>query len=168
MSTDVLCSLGFASGSIREDAWAIRYFAFCGMEMAVAQSFAKNFGLYGERVGTLHILVSSEELCPNVLSQLCYYQRGEVSTPPAFGAKIVSKILRTPHLREEYFGNLAFMANRIKQMRRRLYEELCRLNTPGNWELIIEQVRSTNTHQRADIRLGCSLILGSRGHRSWN
>lgn len=25
------------------------------MEMAVAQSFSKNFGLYGERVGALHI-----------------------------------------------------------------------------------------------------------------
>lgn len=49
-------SQGFASGNFDDDAWAIRHFASRpSMEMAVAQSFSKNFGLYGERVGALHI-----------------------------------------------------------------------------------------------------------------
>lgn len=37
---------GFASGDPDADSWAIRYFVEQGLEMLVAQSFAKNFGLY--------------------------------------------------------------------------------------------------------------------------
>lgn len=38
---------GFASGDLEKDAWPIRYFASEGFQMFVAQSFAKNMGLYG-------------------------------------------------------------------------------------------------------------------------
>lgn len=38
---------GFASGDLEEDAWPIRYFASQGLELLVAESFAKNMGLYG-------------------------------------------------------------------------------------------------------------------------
>uniref|UniRef100_A0A094ZDU3 aspartate transaminase n=1 Tax=Schistosoma haematobium TaxID=6185 RepID=A0A094ZDU3_SCHHA len=37
---------GFASGNLDNDAWAVRLFASMGMEMFIAQSFSKNFGLY--------------------------------------------------------------------------------------------------------------------------
>lgn len=41
--------LGFNSGSIDDDAYAIRYFINdLGMEASVSMSFAKNMGLYGE------------------------------------------------------------------------------------------------------------------------
>ncbi|KAL9631247.1 MAG: hypothetical protein Q9204_004317, partial [Flavoplaca sp. TL-2023a] len=40
---------GFASGDLENDAWAVRYFVEQGFELCIAQSFAKNFGLYGER-----------------------------------------------------------------------------------------------------------------------
>lgn len=39
---------GFASGDPDLDAWAIRYFVSEGVEMVIAQSFAKNFGLYSK------------------------------------------------------------------------------------------------------------------------
>lgn len=38
---------GFASGDLAQDAMAVRYFASEGFEFLIAQSFAKNFGLYG-------------------------------------------------------------------------------------------------------------------------
>lgn len=44
---------GFASGDLDRDGASIRLFADSGVEMALAQSFAKNMGLYGERVGAL-------------------------------------------------------------------------------------------------------------------
>jgi aspartate aminotransferase len=47
---------GFASGDVEKDAWAVRYFAEQGFQMFVAHSFSKNMGLYGERVGALHIV----------------------------------------------------------------------------------------------------------------
>lgn len=37
---------GFASGDPDADVWAVRYFIEQGLEMIIAQSFAKNFGLY--------------------------------------------------------------------------------------------------------------------------
>ena len=49
---------------------AVRSFAANGMEMLVACSFSKNFGLYGERVGAVHAVVSEPALCENVASQL--------------------------------------------------------------------------------------------------
>lgn len=40
--------LGFKSGSVNDDAWAIRYFVEdLGLEAAIALSFAKSMGLYG-------------------------------------------------------------------------------------------------------------------------
>ena len=46
---------GFGAG-LNEDAYAIRCFAQEGQEMLIASSFAKNLGLYGERVGLLAVL----------------------------------------------------------------------------------------------------------------
>jgi len=39
---------GFSSGDLDKDAWSIRYFIEQGFELVAAQSFSKNFGLYGE------------------------------------------------------------------------------------------------------------------------
>ncbi len=51
--------LGFRSGSIEEDAFAIRHFVnHLGLEAAVAMSFAKNMGLYGKSFEYVFVLVS--------------------------------------------------------------------------------------------------------------
>ena len=39
---------GFASGDLKQDAWACRYFAEQNFDFFCAQSFSKNFGLYSE------------------------------------------------------------------------------------------------------------------------
>lgn len=62
---------GFASGDPEKDAWAIRRFVADGHNIALAQSFAKNFGLYGERIGALSIVCSdAEEVIP--FHSICY------------------------------------------------------------------------------------------------
>lgn len=38
--------------------------------MIAAQSFAKNTGLYGERIGALHVVASSKDTKEKVLSQI--------------------------------------------------------------------------------------------------
>jgi aspartate/tyrosine/aromatic aminotransferase len=38
--------------------------------MVVAQSFAKNMGLYGERIGGLHVVCHNAKSAEKVLSQL--------------------------------------------------------------------------------------------------
>ena len=47
---------GLATRDLDKDVWLIRHFAEEGFELFVAQSLAKNFGLYGERIGALHIV----------------------------------------------------------------------------------------------------------------
>jgi len=107
--------------------------------MCIAQSFSKNFGLYAERVGVLHVVISSESVRRQVSSQLAYLQRAEVSTPPAFGERIVARVLSSREMMEEWRGDLKVMCGRVKLMRRVLYDELCRLKTPGDWIHIVNQ-----------------------------
>lgn len=52
---------GFATGDLDKDAWPIRYFIDQGFQMLLAQSFAKNMGLYGERVGAFHIVAHNKD-----------------------------------------------------------------------------------------------------------
>ena len=47
---------GFASGDLDKDAYALRKFANDGTNLILAQSYAKNFGLYGQRIGCLSVL----------------------------------------------------------------------------------------------------------------
>ena len=49
---------------------ALRMFAETGQEMLVAQSYAKNMGLYGERVGALSVVLSDSKYAKQVESQL--------------------------------------------------------------------------------------------------
>lgn len=76
---------GFASGDLSNDAWPIRAFAARGMEICVAQSFSKNLGLYGQRVGAFHLVCRNADAAMRARSQIVELQRGEISTPPAYG-----------------------------------------------------------------------------------
>lgn len=131
---------GFASGDVDKDAWAIRYFVEQGHEVFVAQSFSKNFGLYSERTGCLTFVGADANASQHVHSQLLRLTRASISNPPAYGARIVGLILSTPALYEEWLSNVKMMANRIINMRKELCHELESLQTPGNWNHIIEQI----------------------------
>jgi aspartate aminotransferase len=135
---------GFASGSVEEDAWAVRYFfdQKPDMEMCVAQSFSKNFGLYGQRVGAFHYVTnrSSTAIRDIVVNNLCHLIRGEFSMGPRVGCSIVKKVLNSEELTADWHSDLQVMSSRIKSMRQALYNELVRLQTPGTWEHIIQQV----------------------------
>merc|ERR1719158_1858551 len=53
---------GYASGDLEKDGLAMRMFEAAGLEYFVAQSFAKNFGLYGERIGYIHARCHTDSL----------------------------------------------------------------------------------------------------------
>lgn len=106
----------------------------------IAQSFAKNFGLYGERAGCLHIVSNTADLTSRILSQLTILQRVEISTPPAFGARIVSLILNDETLFHEWKQDLETMAKRIIDMRSELRQHLENIEAPGAWTHITSQV----------------------------
>lgn len=135
---------GFASGDLNRDAWSIRYFASQGFEMVVAQSYAKNFGLYGERAGCFHFITSpgsdAVDTVSRVDSQLKILQRSEISNPPAYGARIVSLVLNDASLFAEWEENLRTMSGRIIEMRKALRSKLEAAGTPGTWNHITDQI----------------------------
>ncbi|CAM0139691.1 Aspartate aminotransferase, cytoplasmic [Umbelopsis sp. WA50703] len=131
---------GFASGSLDQDAWAVRYFVQRGFEMFICQSFAKNFGLYGERTGNLTVVTRTAQQAQHVLSQLEILQRSEISNPPAYGSRIVDLVLNDKALYTEWTENLKTMSGRIIEMRQRLFEKLQQLETPGTWNHIVDQI----------------------------
>ncbi|KAJ6007356.1 pyridoxal phosphate-dependent transferase [Penicillium herquei] len=135
---------GFASGNLEQDAWSIRHFFECEpkLEFCVAQSFSKNFGLYGQRVGALHVVTStvSHQTSQNLLGTLCHLVRGEYSMAPRGGSEIVQTVLGDKGLKNKWFDDLMTMSERIRQMRLALYDELIRLDTPGEWDHILKQI----------------------------
>lgn len=132
---------GFASGNPESDAWPVRYFVDQSFDaILVAQSYAKNFGLYGERAGCLHVVTSSATVSSNVFSQLRILQRVTISTPPAFGSRVVSTILSDEQLLKQWLQDLQTMAGRITDMRRALRTHLEELQTPGQWDHLTSQI----------------------------
>lgn len=131
---------GFATSNLENDSWSVRYFADQGLELFCAQSFAKNFGLYNERIGNLTCILKSRELVPAVKSQFTLLVRGMYSNPPAFGARIVSTILNNPQYFAEWQNCIEIMSSRIIKVREGLRSRLERLNTPGSWKHITDQI----------------------------
>ena len=56
------------------------------------QSFSKNAGLYAERVGALHVVCPTSDSAFRVCSKLSSIIRTQMSTTPAHGARLVSKV----------------------------------------------------------------------------
>ncbi|KAM0312039.1 hypothetical protein ACHAPQ_012296, partial [Fusarium lateritium] len=114
--------LGFNSGSYDRDAFPIRHIINeLELEAAICISFAANMGLYGQRVGCLLLHTSTPEAATSSTSVLERLQHGEISSPPAYGAKIVENVLSNPVFTEIWHEDMANMSNRISSMRNALY-----------------------------------------------
>lgn len=90
MGREVLCGARFTSAYLSGTYDAV--IRMCQKGSLDVQSFAKNAGLYSERVGALHVVPPNKDAADRVKSQLSVLQRSEISNPPAHGARLV----RTP------------------------------------------------------------------------
>ncbi|KAF3481307.1 aspartate aminotransferase [Arthroderma uncinatum] len=131
---------GFASGDINKDAYALRYFVEQGMSLLLCQSFAKNMGLYGERVGAFSVACESVEEKKRVDSQIKILVRPLYSNPPVHGARIASTIMNDPELNKQWLGELKSMADRIIEMRALLKDNLEKLGSKHDWSHITSQI----------------------------
>ncbi|KAK8791836.1 hypothetical protein WA158_005213 [Blastocystis sp. Blastoise] len=131
---------GFASGNMEGDAWAIRYFVSQGHHICLAQSFAKNFGLYGERCGAASIVCASAEEKKKVTSQMKIVARTLWSNPPLYGARIVQTVLGDPELKAQWYKECGEMASRIISMRTLLVENLKKNGSKKDWSHITSQI----------------------------
>ncbi|EMR69631.1 putative aspartate aminotransferase protein [Eutypa lata UCREL1] len=131
---------GFASGDTDKDAFAVRHFVKEGHNVSLCQSFAKNMGLYGERVGAFSIVTASPEEKKRIDSQVKILVRPLYSNPPIHGARIASAILNDPALYKQWLGEVKEMADRIITMRALLKENLEKLGSKHDWSHITSQI----------------------------
>ncbi len=114
---------GFGDG-IAEDGAAVRTLLSRGLPLLVSTSFSKSFSLYGERVGALSVVGGSRDEAARLLSQLKIVIRTNYSNPPSFGAQLVTTVLTTPTLRQQWEDELGRMRQRIRAMRQTLVQRL--------------------------------------------
>jgi aromatic-amino-acid transaminase len=114
---------GFGTG-LDADAFAVRELARRGVPAFIANSFSKNFSLYGERCGGLHVICDDAAEADRVLGQLTSAVRANYSNPPTHGAKIVTHVLNTPELKASWEQELASMCQRIARMRQAIHDGL--------------------------------------------
>ena len=114
---------GFAKDTT-DDVWPVRYFAGRGHELFVAHSFSKFFGLYGERVGALHVLLRDEDAARRGITILKRLIRTDISNPPLHGATLAAMVMEDGLLREKLESELARMRQRIEKMRSKLLKGL--------------------------------------------
>jgi aspartate aminotransferase len=116
---------GLGTG-VAEDAFGIRLFCAELPEVAVAVSCSKNFGLYRERTGCLHVISESPTAGDAILTHLVRIARSIYSMPPDHGAAIVHEILGDPTRREQWIEEVGAMRKRITGLRHELVKHLAR------------------------------------------
>lgn len=129
---------GFGGG-MEEDAYAIRSIAAAGLPALVSNSFSKIFSLYGERVGGLSIVCDDAEEAARVLGQLKATVRRNYSSPPNFGAQVVSCVLNNPELKASWLAEVEAMRLRIIEMRQVLVDALTQAVPGKNFDFLLKQ-----------------------------
>ncbi|MBA3602695.1 MAG: aspartate/tyrosine/aromatic aminotransferase [Parachlamydiaceae bacterium] len=109
---------------LEKDAAPIRLFHSEGHNMAVAYSFSKNLGLYGERVGLLALSEPDKNIRNCISSHIKRLIRSNYSTPPLHGSRLAATVLTSPNLRKVWIDELDAMRTRISSMRKALMDGL--------------------------------------------
>jgi aspartate aminotransferase len=131
---------GYASGDLDTDTYSVRKFADTGMNMCLSQSFSKNFGLYGQRIGLFSLVTGSVQEATAAESHIKFIARAQYSNPPKYGAQLVDIVLSNPDLTTEWHRELKVMANRINDMRHALFENIIKSGSKLNWDHIVKQI----------------------------
>jgi aspartate/tyrosine/aromatic aminotransferase len=129
---------GFGQG-LEPDAYAVRAFANAGLEMLVASSFSKNFGVYRERVGAITFVTGETAEAARVMSRAKLTVRANYSNPPAHGGKAVELVLSTAELKALWLTEVKGMCARIQQMRRLFVETLKAKGVQDDFSFILGQ-----------------------------
>ena len=129
---------GFGAG-MDEDAYAIRAIASAGLPALVSNSFSKIFSLYGERVGGLSVVCDNADAAGRVLGQLKATVRRNYSSPPGFGAQVVSQVLNDPELNALWQEEVEAMRTRISAMRVALVKALQAALPAGDFSYLLTQ-----------------------------
>jgi aspartate/tyrosine/aromatic aminotransferase len=129
---------GFAEG-LTEDAIGLHTIARTGVDLLIANSYSKNFGLYSERIGALTMVARNEESAQTLLSHVKQAIRANFSNPPSHGSAIVATVLNDPHLRAQWEREVGEMRGRINSMRHLFVETLNEKGVARDFSFITRQ-----------------------------
>ncbi len=129
---------GFGHG-IREDAESIEAILRHNSEAIVCNSFSKNFGLYGERVGAISVVAGDAGSASAVQSQLKRLVRSNYSNPPRHGGAIVATILGCEELTAQWESELAAMRDRIKLLREQFVSTMRSTGNGHDFGFLLDQ-----------------------------
>jgi aromatic-amino-acid transaminase len=129
---------GFGDG-LNEDASWVRRCADAGLTFMVANSFSKNFSLYGERCGGLSVVTTSAEEADLVLGQLKLAIRRSYSNGPTTGPQIIADVLSSPDLRTQWETEVGTMRDRMATMRRLLQDAITHIDSSLNVSFLTTQ-----------------------------
>lgn len=104
------------------------------------QSFAKNFGIYGERAGCISFVTANPAEKDIVMSRVKTLARALYSNPPIHGARIVDIILGDKDLTSMWHDDLKLMSGRMHEMRHGLHKNMKDLGSEHNWDHVINQI----------------------------
>ena len=125
--------------SLDGDARGVRILADKGLPIVVSQSFSKNFGLYQDRVGALHLLCSSADEAARVSSQVKIAIRVNYSNPPAHGAQLVAAVFQDESLTAQWKSELEGMRSRINGVRKDFVDALRAAEVSRDFSFLQEQ-----------------------------
>ena len=113
--------LGFASGNVDKDRMVLDSLQDYPYPNFICTSFAKNFGLYGERVGNLFFRCSQMvEMKQHIIAII----RRTYSNPPCNGAKIITAILSSDVLTDMWKRELVDIHTHLTDIRCNLRRKL--------------------------------------------
>jgi aspartate/tyrosine/aromatic aminotransferase len=110
---------GLGNG-LEPDAAGTRLVVAAAEQALVAHSNDKNFGVYRDRVGSLHVKGRDEGQARTIYSNLLVMARTMWSMPPDHGAAVVRIVLDTPALAADWHEELKSMCARIRALRARI------------------------------------------------
>mmetsp|Transcript_50735 Transcript_50735/g.58171 ORF Transcript_50735/g.58171 Transcript_50735/m.58171 type:complete len:421 (+) Transcript_50735:111-1373(+) len=130
----------FATGDADHDAYSVRSFVADDVPLIMSQSFAKNFGLYGERIGCLSFFARDAEEAAKVKGHASFVARFMYSNPPINGARIVDTVIRDEELFALWDKEVKGMSGRMASMRTALKSGIENAGSTHNWQHIIDQI----------------------------
>lgn len=115
---------GFSSGDLEKDSILVNLINKTQYPSIICCSYAKNFGLYNERVGNLFFTGNTNQETQLIKDTMKSIIRKSYSSPPSNGANIIKNILKGPHLTAVWKYELKAINDHYTEIRNRLKTEL--------------------------------------------
>ncbi len=112
---------GYVSGDLIEDIYPIYEFLNNDFEMFIAQSFSKSMNLYGERAGSLHVIVNDLDSIEKIKGNFAEIVKGIYLVPVGHGSRIIKKVLGNKNLKKMWENELKQGVDRLNYVRISLY-----------------------------------------------